>query len=112
MALAVSPLIYGVIIGFDIFMPLPIKFFSATTEKKYRSRVKLKLEKQMMVFWRQLVGYIGGRLLDDLRWVHDEVVDVVHPMCAFIRERDRAGKPDGPVSIARRCSGNPERQIA
>ena len=41
--------------------------------------MKLKLEKQMMVFWRQLVGYIGGRLLDDLRWVHDEVVDVVHP---------------------------------
>ena len=51
-------------------------------------------------------------MLDDLRWAHDEVGDVVRPMCAFILGRDRAGKPDGPVWIARRCSGNPERQIA
>jgi hypothetical protein len=45
MALAVSPLLHGVITADDSFVPLPIKIFSATTEKNAASRVKLKLEK-------------------------------------------------------------------
>ena len=49
-ATAVSPLIHRVITEFDSFMPLPIKIFSATTEKKVRSRVKLKLKNEVMYF--------------------------------------------------------------
>jgi hypothetical protein len=43
-ATAVSPFIYRVIVGLDSYVPLPIKKFSATTEKIQQSRVKLKLE--------------------------------------------------------------------
>ena len=55
MALAVSPLIHRGLTEFDSFMPLPIKIFSATTEKNHGSRVKQKLEKEVLVFWRQEV---------------------------------------------------------
>jgi hypothetical protein len=52
-ALAVWPFIYRPNIGLDSFVPLPIKIFSATTEKNHQSRVKLKLENRAMGYWRQ-----------------------------------------------------------
>ena len=52
-ALAVWALIYGVIVGLDIFLPLRVKFFSATTEKNVQCRVKLKLENGVLEYWRQ-----------------------------------------------------------
>jgi hypothetical protein len=52
-ATPVSPLIHGVIVGLDSYLPLPIKKFSATTEKNQQSRVKLKLENRAIDFWRQ-----------------------------------------------------------
>jgi hypothetical protein len=49
-AAPVWPLIHRVIVGLDGYVPLPIKNFSATTEKIQQSRVKLKLEKRAMDF--------------------------------------------------------------
>jgi hypothetical protein len=64
-ALAVSPFIYRVIIELDVYVPLPIKIFGATTEKNHECRVKEKLGSWMMYFWRQENGETGGELSDD-----------------------------------------------
>jgi hypothetical protein len=52
-ALALWPFIYGAIVALDMFLPLRVKNFSATTEKNDQCRVKLKLENEVLEYWRQ-----------------------------------------------------------
>jgi hypothetical protein len=95
-ALAVSPFIYRRIIGRDSFLPLPIKIFSATTEKKDRSRMKLKLKNRMMYFWRHKNGDVGGKSGVN-QWSAQAGFACHAPTGWITRGRDRAGTPDCPV---------------
>jgi hypothetical protein len=45
---------------FGSFVPLLKKNFSATTEKNHGSRVKQKLENEVLFFWRQEVDEWAG----------------------------------------------------
>jgi hypothetical protein len=66
-ALSVSPFIDRGIIALDSFVPLLRKKLGATTEKNDQCRVKLKLEKTGIIFWRHKIGETGRGIFDSVQ---------------------------------------------